>query len=107
MGDEIETGEQLFGILVQAIPAIAEGGIVIVRADTRIQPYALDNRLRIKSFHLRVGVQLIEEAHAERQIRVGKQLHRLRLRATHKQHRNVLLDGPLLDERRKNGRRLR
>ena len=52
----------------------------------------------IQSFHLGVGVKLVEVAHAQRQIGVGEEFHRLSLLHTHEQRGDVLLDGTLLQE---------
>ena len=94
-------GQQLFRVFRQAIAAITKRGVIVVRADTRVQAYALNNGLCIQSLHLRIGIQLIEVADAQRQIGIGEKLHRLRLLHAHKEHRNVYLDCALLQQLRK------
>ena len=89
-------GEKLFGILGQAVAAVAERGVVIVRADTRIQANAVDDILRIEPLDLRVSIKLIEIRNAQRQIGVGEQLHRLRFRIAHKESGDLLFGGALL-----------
>lgn len=64
--------QQLFGVLREAIAAVAEGRIVVVRADARIQTHAVDNGPRVESLHLRIGVQLVEIADAEGKVGVGE-----------------------------------
>ena len=36
-------GEQLFRVFGEAIASVAEGGIVVVGADSRVKSYSLDN----------------------------------------------------------------
>ena len=70
-----------------------------MRAYPRIQADALDDSLRVQALHLRIGVQFVEVTHPQGQVGVGEQFHRFRLRGAHEQHRNVLLQRPLLDDR--------
>ena len=65
--------QKLLGVLGQAVAAVAEGGVVVVRADARIETYALDYRLAVKSLDLGVGIELVEVAHAQGQICVGEE----------------------------------
>ena len=60
-------------------------------ADTRVETHAIQNLPCVQAFALRVGVQLIEVRHAQRQIGVGEQLDRLRLAEAHQQRVNVRL----------------
>ena len=46
-----------------------------MRADSWIQTYTLNDRLRIQSLHLRIGIQLVEIAYSQSQIGIGKQFH--------------------------------
>ena len=70
-----------------------------MRTDARIQADALDNSLRVEALHLCVGIELVEVRYTQRQVGIGEQLDRLGLGGAHEEHGNVLLDGPLLDER--------
>ena len=67
-------------------------------ADARIQAHALDDLLGVQTLHLRIGVQLVEVADAQRQIGVGKELHSLRLGKAHEQRVNVRLQRALLQK---------
>ncbi len=96
--DVVEVREELLRVLREAVAAIAETRVVVVRADTRIQANAVDNRLCVKSLHLRVGIQFVEITHAERKIRVREQFHRLGLGRSHEQHGDVLLQGAFGDD---------
>ena len=52
LGYIVEVGKELFGVFGEAVAAVAEAGIVIVRADARIEAYAVDDGLCVKAFHL-------------------------------------------------------
>ena len=72
-----------------------------MRTDTRVETYAVDNGFRVQPFHLRVRVEFIEIAYAQRQIGVGEELDGFRLRRTHDTHLDILLDRALFEQRRK------
>ena len=72
-----------------------------MRADARVQTDALNDGLRVQSLHLRIRIQLVEIAHAQRQVRIGKQLHCLRLLQSHEQRIHVRLQRPFLQQCRK------
>ena len=88
--------QELFGVLRQTVATIAEAWVVIVCADTWIQAHTLDDCLRVQALHLGIGVQLVEVAHSQCQIRIGEEFHCLCLGQTHEQRVDVLLDGSLL-----------
>ena len=67
-----------------------------MRADSWIQTYTLNDRLRIQSLHLRIGIQLVEIAYSQSQIGIGKQFHGLRLFHSHEQGGDLLFDGSFL-----------
>ena len=98
--------EQLLRVLRQAVAAVPEARIVVVRADARVQAHAVDDRPRVQPLRLRVRVQLVEVAHAQRQVRVREELDGLRLGEPHEQGPDVLLDGALLQQRRERARSL-
>ena len=56
-------GEELLGVFGQAVAAITERGIVVMRSDARIKPYSLDYRLRIKPFDFSICVKFVEIAY--------------------------------------------
>ena len=68
---------------------------------------ALDDLLGVKALHLGIGVQLVEEGDAERQICVCKQFDGLCLCEAHEEGLDIFLDGPLLQQRRERARGLR
>ena len=93
-------GEQLLGVLGKAVAAVAERGVVVVCADARIEADTLDDGARVEALDLGVGVELVEVAHAQGKVGVGEELHGLGLLHAHEQRGDILLDGPLTEERR-------
>ena len=67
-------------------------------ADAGVKADALDDLLGVKALHLGIGVQLIEEGDAERQICVCKQFDGLCLCEAHEEGLDIFLDGPLLQQ---------
>ena len=94
-------GQELLRILRQTVAPVAERRVVVMRSDARVQTDTLNDGLRIQSLHLRIRIQLVEIAYTQRQIRVGEQLHCLRLLQSHEQRIDVFLDSPFLKQRRK------
>ena len=74
LGDVLEVGEELLGILGQAVAAVAEAGVVVVCPDARIQADSLDDIARVEALALGIGIELVEVRNPQRQIRVGKEL---------------------------------
>ena len=72
LGDVLVVREELLGVLREAVAPVAEGRIVVMRADAGVQAHALDDSLRVQPLHLRISIQLIEIAHPQRQISIGK-----------------------------------
>lgn len=105
IGHLVVVGQQLLGVLGQAVAAVAEGGVVVIAADAGVVADALDDLAGVQPPHLGVGVQLVEEGHPQCKVRVGEQLHRLRLRGAHQQHGDVLFDGAFLQQPREGLRR--
>ena len=64
-------GQQLLGVLGQAVAAVAEAGVVVVGADARVHAHAVDDLLRVEPIHLRIGVQLVKVGDAHGQVGVG------------------------------------
>ena len=91
-------GKKLLCVLGQAVAAIAEAGIIIMCADAGVKADALDDLLGVKALHLGIGVQLVEEGDAERQICVCKQFDGLCLCEAHEEGLDIFLDGPLLQQ---------
>ena len=69
-----------------------------MRPDSGIQADAFDDLPGIQAAHLRVGIQLIEKADAQRQIGICKKLHRLRFRGMGDQRRDLLPNGAFLQK---------
>ena len=91
-------GQQLLGVLGEAVAAVAEGGVVVVGADARVEADALDDGAGVEALDLGVGVEFVEVAHAQGQVGVGEELHGLGLLHAHEQRGDVLLLGPLLQQ---------
>ena len=83
LGNILIIGEQLLGVLRQTVAPITKAGVVIMRANTRIQPHALDDGTRIQTFHFCIGVQLVKITYTQSQIGISKQLHGLGLLHSH------------------------
>ena len=77
LGNVLEVGEELLGILGQAVAAVAEAGVVVMGPDTRIQANALDDIARVEPLALGIGIELVEVRNPQRQICVGKELDSL------------------------------
>ncbi len=53
-------GKKLFCVFWQAITAIAETRIIVMCSDTRVKTNAVDDCLRIQTFHLGIRIQFVE-----------------------------------------------
>ena len=91
-------GQQLLGVLGQAVAAVAEGGVVVVAADAGVQTYALDDGARVETFHFCVSIKFIEVAHAEGEVGVGEELHGLGLLHAHEEGVYIGLERAFLEE---------
>lgn len=60
LGDVLEVGEELLGILGQAVPAVAEAGVVVMGPDARIQADSLDDIARAEALALGIGIELVK-----------------------------------------------
>ena len=56
-------GQELLGVLWQAVSSVAERRIVVVVAYARVESYAFDDCLRVEALYLGVCVELVEVAH--------------------------------------------
>ena len=79
LGHVLVVGQQLLGVLGQAVAAVAEAGVVVVAADARLQAHAVDDVAGVEAADLAVGVELVEVGHAQRQVGVGEELDGLGL----------------------------
>ena len=75
--------KELLGVFGETVAAVAEGRVVVVGADARVQPHSINDGLGVEALNFGVGVQLVEVAHAEGEVGVGEELHRLRFFHTH------------------------
>ena len=65
-------GQELLGVLGEAIAAITKRGVVVVGANAGVETNARNNGLGIEAFDLGIGVELVEVADTKCQIRVSK-----------------------------------
>ena len=93
-------GQQLLGVLGEAVAAVAERRVVVVRAYPRVKAHAPDDGRGVQALDLRIGVQLVEVAHPEREVCVGEKLDGLGLLQAHVEGGNVLLNGAFLQQGR-------
>ena len=98
LGDMVVVGQELLGVFGQAVAAVAEGGVVVVGADARIQTDAFDDGLGVEAFDLGVGVEFIEVTDTQGQVGVGEEFDGFGFFQAHEQGRDVLLDGAFLQE---------
>lgn len=91
-------GQQLLGVFRQAVAAIAEGRIVVMIANARVEADALDDLPGIQSMRGGVGVEFVEVSDTHRQVGIGEQLDRFGFGGICEQHLDVLLDRALLEQ---------
>ena len=89
-------GEQLLGVLGEAIAPVAERRVVVVSADPRVKAHAPDDGRGVQALDLRVGVKLVEVAHPQGEVCVREELDGLGILQAHVQRRDVLLNGTFL-----------
>ena len=106
LGHVLVVRQKLLRVLREAVAAVAERRVVVVRADPRVKADALDDGGRVQALDLGVRVKLVEVAHAEGQVRVGEELHRLSFLQAHVQRGDVLLYRALLKQFRERMRGL-
>ena len=58
-------GKELLGVFREAVAAVAEGRVVVVGADARVQTHSINDGFGVEALDFGVGVQLVEVAHAE------------------------------------------
>jgi hypothetical protein len=90
----IVVGQQLFGVLGQAVAAITKAGVVVVVANARVQAHAVDDLPCVEPVAGGIGVQLVEIGHTHGQVGVGKQFDGLGLGAAAQQHVTFCLMAP-------------
>lgn len=71
LGHVLVVGQQLLGVLGQAVAAVAEAGVVVVAADARLQAHAVDDVAGVEAADLAVGVEPVEVDYAEDKVGVG------------------------------------
>jgi len=90
--------EKLLGVFREAVAAVAEGRVVIVVADARIEADAFDDGGGVEAFYFGVGVEFIEIRYAESQIGIGEELGGFRFGVAHEEGVYRLFDRSLLEE---------
>ena len=98
LGHVLVVGQELLGVLRQAVAAVAERGVVVHVADAGVETHAVDDLLGVEAFHLGVGVELVEVADAQGEVGVGKQFHGLGFGGAHEEGVDVGLERALLEE---------
>jgi hypothetical protein len=73
--DILEVGKKLLCVLRKAITTITKRWVVIVRTDSRIQAYTIDDVLGFQSLQFCISVQLIEVGHTEGKISICKEFN--------------------------------
>ena len=96
--DILEISQELFGVLWQAVAAIAKRWIVVMSADPWIQADPVYDLTGVQSLGFGIGVQFIEIGDTKGQVGVGEELYSLRFCKSHKQSGDILFDGALLEK---------
>lgn len=84
--------EELFGVFWQAVTAVAEARIIVVRADTGVEADALDDLLAIQAMSGGISIELVKVRNAHGQIGIGKEFDSFGLSRIGKEDGDVLLD---------------
>ena len=90
--------KELFGVLREAVATVTERRVVVEVSDARVKAHSPDDGGGVQALHLRVGVELVEVAHTQGEVRVREQLHRLCLGKAHEKGLDVILYGSFLQE---------
>ena len=90
--------KELLRVLRKAVASVTERRVVVEVSDTRVQAHAPDDGGGVQALHLRVGVEFVEVAYTQGEVRVREQLHRLCLGQAHEKGLDVILYGPFLQE---------
>ena len=78
-----EVGEQLLGVLGQAVATVAKARVVVEVADARVERDALDDLPGVQPLGLGIGVKLVEVRDAQRQVGVREELDGLGFGGAH------------------------
>lgn len=89
LGDVPVVGEELAGVLRQAVAAVAEARVVVEVADPGVERDAADDVGGGEALGGAVGVELVEVGDAERQVGVREELHGLGLGAAEHEGRDA------------------
>ena len=81
--DVFIVGEELFGVFGEAVAAVAEGRVVVVGADARVEGDTVDDVFGVETFGLGVGVELVEVGDAEGEVGVGEEFDSFGFGAIH------------------------
>ena len=98
LGHVLVVGQELLGILRQAVAAVAERGVIVHVADAGVETHAVDDLLGVEAFHLGVGVKFVEVADAQGEVGVGEEFHGLGFGGAHEEGVDVGLERALLKE---------
>ena len=90
--------KELLRVLWEAVASVTERRVVVEVSDARIKAHAPDDGGGVQALHLRVGVELVEVAYTQGEVRVREQLHRLCLGQAHEKSLDVILYGSFLQE---------
>ena len=98
LGHVLVVGQELLGVLRQAVAAVAERGVVVYVADAGVETHAVDDLLGVEAFHFGIGVELVEVADAQGEVGVGEKFHGLGFGGAHEEGVDVGLERALLQE---------
>ena len=90
--------EKLLGVFREAVAAVAEGRVVIVVADARVEADAFDDGGSVEAFYFGVGVEFIKIRYAESQVGVGEEFGGFRFGVAHENGVYRLFDRSLLEK---------
>ena len=90
--------KELLRVLREAVATVTERRVVVEVSDTRVQAHAPDDGGGVQALHLRVGVEFVEVAYTQGEVRVREKFHRLCLGQAHEKGLDVILYRPFLQD---------
>ena len=98
LGHVLVVGQELLGVLRQAVAAVAERGVVVHVADAGVETHTVDDLPGVEAFHFGIGVELVEVADAQGEVGIGEEFHGLGFGGTHEEGVDVGFECALLKE---------
>ncbi len=85
-------GQKLFGVLREAVAAIAKARVVIVSTNAGVEANTRDNSLGIEALDLGIGIEFVEVADAKGKVGIGEELDGFGFGHAHEETRDGLVE---------------